>query len=236
MQGLFELDHGKSPAKLVQIAPPFVGRKQELALLERSLQEMAGGQPRVTLIAGEAGIGKTRLLQEVRSMAVRHGAQIGYGRCYEDLALPYLPFVEALHPLLDQNREETGRTLDLDAEILGQLSHQVRLPSAGSGSSVAVQADQDKLRLLLAVSGTILKLARRCPTLFILDNLHWADQPSLELFSYLAFTLAETAVRGPGAAPHPLCLQTGRARGASGPSDRPPPAGGYLPDVHDFRP
>src|SRR5262245_12152972 len=149
MQGLFELDHGDSPAQLAQITPPFVGRKQELALLERSLQEMAAGRPRIMLIAGDAGIGKTRLLQEVRSMAVRHGAQICYGRCYEDLALPYLPFVEALHPLSDQNHEGTGHSLDLDAEVLNQLFHQVRLPSADSGSSMAVQADQDKLRLLL---------------------------------------------------------------------------------------
>jgi predicted ATPase len=196
MEGLFDLDHGESPAKLIQTAPPFVGRQQELALLERTLQEMAGGRPRVTLIVGDAGIGKTRLLQEVRSMAVRYGAQIGYGRCYEDLALPYLPFVEALHPLLDQNREETGHTLNLDAEALGQLFHQAQLPSAAAALSIAVQADQDKLRLLLGVSGTILKLAQRCPTLFIVDDLHWADQPSLELFGYLAFTLAEAAVRG----------------------------------------
>ena len=196
MQGLYEVDHRESPATLVRIAPPFVGRKQELAWLEHSLQEMAGGQPRVMLIAGEAGIGKTRLLQEVRLMAVRHGAQVGYGRCYEDLALPYLPFVEALHPLLEHIREDTGRTLGLDADVLGQLFRQARLPSAGAGPSMAVQADQDKLRLLLAVSGTIIKLAQGCPTLFIVDDLHWADQPSLELFGYLAFTLAEAAMRG----------------------------------------
>ena len=81
---------------LVRMVPPFVGRREELVWLESVLQEVLAGQPRVVLILGEAGIGKTRLLYEVRSDILRRGLQIGYGRCYEDLTLPYLPFVEVL--------------------------------------------------------------------------------------------------------------------------------------------
>jgi AAA ATPase domain len=94
------LDRGKTLPSLVQSAPPFVGRREELAWLERILQETLAGQPRVVLMPGDAGIGKTRLLHEVRAGALRRRLQVGYGRGYEDLLLPYLPFVEVLTTLL----------------------------------------------------------------------------------------------------------------------------------------
>jgi tetratricopeptide (TPR) repeat protein len=59
------------------------------------------------------------------------------------------------------------------------------------------QAEQDKLRLFLAVAHTIVTLAQRCPTLLVMDDLHWADHPSVDLFGHLAFTVADTAMREP---------------------------------------
>ena len=73
--------------------PPFVGRTQELDSLERCFRGAVAGRPRVVLVEGEAGIGKTRLLQEAMSVARRLGMEVWFGRCYEDLTLPYLPFV-----------------------------------------------------------------------------------------------------------------------------------------------
>jgi predicted ATPase len=99
MGGPSERDRGQRLARLVRVVPPFVGRTQELAWLTHLLQEAVAGHPRVILITGEAGIGKTRLLEEMRSGALRHGIQVCYGRCHEDLILPYLPFVEVSRPL-----------------------------------------------------------------------------------------------------------------------------------------
>jgi serine/threonine protein kinase/class 3 adenylate cyclase/tetratricopeptide (TPR) repeat protein len=191
------LERGEGPTGFLRVTPPFVGRRQELAWLEQWLQEAIAGYPRIVLIQGDAGIGKTRLLQEVRSTAVHLGAQACYGRCYEDLALPYLPFAEALRSQLEHFPEDAARILGPDAAIIDQLHLRQGALIAAAGPSLAIQADQDKLRLLLAVSRVIIAQAQKRPTLFVIDDLHWADQPSLELFGHLAFTLAETAVREP---------------------------------------
>ena len=76
--------------------PPFVGRDEELAWLARLLHEAVAGRPGVAFVYGEAGIGKTRLVREFRQEARAAGARVLYGRCQEDLELPYAP----LEPLL----------------------------------------------------------------------------------------------------------------------------------------
>src|SRR5262249_26027773 len=91
--------------------PPFVGREQELALLERWSEEAAAGHPRVVLGRGEAGTGKTRLLPEAMPIARRLGMDVGLGRCYEDLALPSLPFHEILLPRLEQLPDDARASL-----------------------------------------------------------------------------------------------------------------------------
>ena len=190
-----ELDRGKNLASLVRIAPPFVGRRQELDWLVHVLQEATSGHPRVVLIPGEAGIGKTRLLQEARSIAQHYATQIGYGRCYEDLTLPYLPFVGILHPFLEHLPPDVERTLGAEVGLIRRLlNHGGASISAGTPSASA-EADQEKLRLFLAVSRVTITLARRCPALLIVDDLHWADRSSLDLFGHLVFTVADAAVR-----------------------------------------
>ena len=183
-------------SRQVRTIPPFVGRRQELNWLEQSLQDAIAGHARVILIQGEAGVGKTRLLQEVRSDALRRGLQVCYGRGYEDLSLPYLPFVEALRALLEQIPADVEGALGADMEIIGRLLPRNRgsIPAA-SPSSPSIQGDRDKLQLFLAVSRVITTLAQRCPTLFILDDLHWSDRSSLDLLSQLVFTVADMAVR-----------------------------------------
>lgn len=191
----FKFDRDGRPYGLVRTIPPFVGRTEELAWLARCLDAAVAGHPRVVLMSGEAGIGKTRLLQEARSMAVARGLQVYYGRCYEDLVLPYLPFVEALQAYAARVPEETEPTLGADAAAIGQLLHRAGMPPSDAGPSALAQTEQAKLQLFLAVSRGTVTLARHCPTLFVIDDLHWADPLSLELFGHLVFTVADTAVR-----------------------------------------
>src|SRR5262245_9226363 len=87
-------------SSLVRSTSPFVGRAQEVGQLAQWLNDAVTGRPSVVLIQGEAGIGKTRLLHEVRSIAQSIQIQVCLGRCSEDLALPYLPFIESLLPEL----------------------------------------------------------------------------------------------------------------------------------------
>ena len=190
-----KFDREGRPGSLMQTVPAFVGRREELAWIERCLEDTVAGHPRLGLIPGEAGIGKTRLLHEVRSMALRRGLQVCYGRCYEDLTLPYLPFVEILRPHLERPPADMQQVLGADAEVLSQLLYRAGRPLSTVELSTSAQTEQDKLQLFLAVSHTIIRLAQSRPMLFVMDDLHWADPPSLELFGHLGFTVAETAVR-----------------------------------------
>src|SRR5919204_5085579 len=134
MHGLSEPDRDRSRASVLRITPPFVGRRQELAWIEQSIQAAIDGRPRVVLLAGDAGIGKTRLLKAVQSVASRRGVRVCYGRCYEDLPLPYLPFIEAFLAHLDPVPEDVARVLGVEAQAIGQFLHRSReaMPTANS--------------------------------------------------------------------------------------------------------
>jgi class 3 adenylate cyclase/tetratricopeptide (TPR) repeat protein len=194
MDGASEVDRGRSRAPLIRTAAPFVGRGQELAQLTHGLQQAVAGQPAIVLISGESGIGKTRLLQELRAQALQGDVRVGYGRGYEDLALPYLPFIEAWRALREQIPEDVERLLGQDGEVIARLLQPADAVQAASPAASA-QGDQAKLHLFLAVSGAIVTLARRYPILFIVDDLHWADRSSLDLFGHLAFAVADAAMR-----------------------------------------
>lgn len=185
---------GQSP--LVKIAP-FVGRSQELSWLDRWLQEASGGHPRVVLIQGDAGIGKTRLLYEARSIAARLGMQVCFGRCREDLALPYLPFVESLRPQLEGLPDEARLALGPDFGTIRNLLYGGGTAVASARASGPVPADHEKLQLLLAMGNAVVKLAQTSPSLVIIDDVHWADALSLDLFEHLAFTVSDMAAREP---------------------------------------
>jgi len=191
------LSGGKRPSSLVRTVFPFVGRVQERVWLERWLEESTAGHPRIVLVQGEAGIGKTRLLHEARSIARRLQMQVCFARCYEDLTLPYLPFVESLLPLLEQLPEATRQTLGAEFEIIGRLSHASRSKPPATGPAVAGEADHDKLLLFLAVGRATVKLAQTSPTLLVVDDLHWADRLSLDLFDHLSLTVADLAMSEP---------------------------------------
>jgi class 3 adenylate cyclase/tetratricopeptide (TPR) repeat protein len=181
-------------SSLVRSTPPFVGRAQEVEQLAQWLNDAVTGRPSVVLIQGEAGIGKTRLLHEVRSIAQRLQIEVCFGRCSEDLALPYLPFIESLLPELGK-LTDADQVPPPDLEVIQRLLHGGGPLAAGHGPSIPGQADQDKLQLFLAVGHGTVRLAQRRPLLFVVDDLHWADRLSMDLFDHLALAVAEVATR-----------------------------------------
>jgi len=189
-------DRGKRPSSLGRVVPPFVGRRREAEQLAQWLAEAAAGRPRVVLIEGDAGIGKTRFLQEVRSIAQRLQFHACFGRCSEDLALPYLPFVESLLPELDKL---TGaeQLPGPEQDVIRQLLNRGDWPEAAPGPPLPGQADQNRLHLFVAVGRCTVRLARRQPLLLVVDDLHWADRLSLDLFDHLALTVAAVQAQDP---------------------------------------
>jgi tetratricopeptide (TPR) repeat protein len=182
---------------LAKTVPSFVGRQQEIDWFAHALYDVRAGKPRVVLVPGDAGIGKTRLLHEVQTMARQGGYQSYHGRCYEDVMLPYLPFVEALHTQPEQTPEDLEDTLGTESELVRQFLSPSGVLTPMVNVSTTAQADQERLRLFLAMSSSFLTLAQRSPVLFAVDDLHWADPSSLDLLGHLVFTLADTAEHEP---------------------------------------
>jgi class 3 adenylate cyclase len=175
------------------LSPVLVGRQEELSQLEDALLSVNRGDGRFVLLAGEAGIGKTRLATELTRRARKLGCDVLWGSCSEaELVLPYLPFVEALGNHLDEQQPAAVRAnLGAAAAELAQL-----FPQLAEGPPTVPVGDpaQAKLRLFESVV-TLLKLwARDRGLLLVLDDIHWADSSTSELLDYAARRLVRSRV------------------------------------------
>jgi eukaryotic-like serine/threonine-protein kinase len=166
-----------------------VGRVAELEQLQRWLDEAGAGTPRVVVIDGEPGIGTTRLADEVAGRARQRGVRVFHGRCAEDLAVPYLPIVSALRPILGD---------DL-----------VR-PSGPGGTT---EGAHDDLTLFVGVADALVHASRIEPVALYLDALHWADRRTLELLVHLAAAVVDEGKAH--AVPVLVLLTTGRTEPGS---------------------
>ena len=160
----------------------YVGRKQLLAYLADISGQALGGAFRAVFLTGEPGVGKTRTVAEVARVAHAQGAIVLYGRCDEDLAVPYQPFVEALGwytthtsaPQLGRHPAELTRLQPL-------------LPSrvADLGSPVSSDPRSEEYLLFEATGSWLFELARAQPVVLVLDDLHWAPKPVVLLLRHL---------------------------------------------------
>ncbi|WP_443049906.1 helix-turn-helix transcriptional regulator [Streptomyces sp. NBC_00287] len=151
---------------------PLVGRDQELARLLGVLERARGGEARAVLVAGDAGVGKTRVLDEVASRATTDGMTVLTGHCVDlgDVGLPYLPFTEVLGVLAGEPRF---------AEVMA--AH----PVVGRILGTAERDSSGRLQLFEGMAALLADLADVAPLLLVLEDLHWADQSSRDLLRFL---------------------------------------------------
>ena len=159
---------------------PVIGREAELARLHAAWARSARSGRRLTLVSGEPGIGKTRLVAEFTAQLAERDVGVLYGRAEEEALVPYQPVVESLRdPLRD------GVELPLEAGELATL-----LPELALGDSrpagTADSAPGARLRLFEAVSALLDAVAAGRPLLLVLDDLHWAERPTIRLLRHLA--------------------------------------------------
>ena len=168
--------------------PEFVGRGQELALLTAALDANLSRQGQMVMLAGEPGIEKTRTAQELARMAEEAGGQVLWGWCYEgEGAPPYWPWIDSLRtyfqrtdPAILQSQLGTGATSigDMVPEVLGIIGDFEPVP--------AMEPDQARFRLFDAITRFLKRASEDSPLLVVLDDLHWADRPSLLLLEFIA--------------------------------------------------
>ena len=166
----------------------FVGREREMAGLRAAMDAAMNGHGRVVMLAGEPGIGKTRMAQELAYYAQESGAQVLWGWCYEGEGAPsYWPWVDSLRTHFqgtepDRLRDQLGggasHIAELIPEVLGILD--------GLESSPAMEPDQARFRLFDSITGFFKRASDDSPVLLVIDDLHWADQPSLLLLEFVA--------------------------------------------------
>ncbi|MFG2276429.1 helix-turn-helix transcriptional regulator [Streptomyces chartreusis] len=151
---------------------PLIGRDDEFARLSGMLERARGGDARAVLVAGDAGVGKTRVLDEVSGRAAADGMIVLSGHCVDlgDVGLPYLPFTEVLGVLAGDER--FAGVLD-GHPVVGRL--------LGGGTD----AVSDRLRLFEGIAGLLADLSEIAPVLLVLEDLHWADQSSRDLLRFL---------------------------------------------------
>jgi class 3 adenylate cyclase/DNA-binding SARP family transcriptional activator len=155
---------------------PFVARAAERARVTAAWDAVQAGEGRVVVLAGEPGIGKTSLAAVFARDAHAGGAAVLLGRCHAEALVPYEPFVEALRQLAPARLEER-------AQQLGRV-----MPELAPDSPAPAEREDPAARYLLfdAVARTLTDSAREAPVVLVLEDLHWADPPTLLLLKHVA--------------------------------------------------
>ncbi len=168
------------PPLLTDVGRVFVGRDAEVERLGQLWKEAVAGERRVALLAGEPGVGKTRLAAELAAQVYEQGAIVLAGRCDEDLGVPYQPFVEGLRHYVDHAPEvRLGR-------YGGELVRLVpELAERGSDLAPPIRSDPEteRYRLFDAVAAWLASADE--PLLLVLDDLGWAAKPTLLLLRHI---------------------------------------------------
>jgi RecA/RadA recombinase len=176
------------PPLLARLEPrPFVGRAAQLAQLHASWEEISLGQARVIALVGEPGIGKTRLIARVAARAHADGGVVLYGRADEESVSPYQPFVEALRHYAAHRAGLTDE-IQLPAAAAEELARLVpELFSRTARTVVRAEDTRERSRheLFDAIARLLLHAAGSQRLLLALEDLHWADVPTLLLLRHL---------------------------------------------------
>ncbi len=175
---------------------PFVGRERELAALESALAGTRRGRGRMVLVSGEAGIGKTRLAEELTTRAKAQGVPVVWALAYEgEGAPPFWPWVQAVRAMLGRTEGDPPTPLPAigpEEADLGHLVPEIGALIRGETSAPELQPGSARFWLNQGVCDFIRRRAAGGPMVLVLDDMHWADPPSLDLAVHLGLQLDDT--------------------------------------------
>lgn len=167
----------------------FIGRRDELAELERALGDSSGGHPSLVFLAGESGVGKTRLLGELIELAGQLDARVLGGACIElgDDELPYAPLVQSLRPLQRADDPVLAELPDVTRAELARLIPELGEPPG----EPETERGEVQRRLFDAFLELISSLGAERPVLLWIEDIHWADRSTRSFLSFLSASLTE---------------------------------------------
>jgi predicted ATPase len=174
-------DNRRVPRRLS--SPQLIGRGDALEAVAQALERAAAGDPGLVIVAGEAGVGKTRLAREACARAADAGARVLWGGCVPLDAgeLPYAPLVAALRPL--------SRELSQADDLLGPAREELHrlLPELGAAAAPAGPVTPtSRTRLFELLLGVLGRLAEAAPVVLVVEDIHWADGATRDLLRFLA--------------------------------------------------
>jgi tetratricopeptide (TPR) repeat protein len=201
-QALQSIEAGKVKEPLKEAAPSenpiyrrvFVGREAELKQLQSAFDGAMSGNGALMMVMGEPGIGKTALCEQLSTYVTLRGGRTLVGHCYEEgsLSLPYLAFVEALRSYVLSRevkdlREELGTGAADVARIVSEVRERLKVKPRPPGDP-----EEERYRLMQAVTGFLSHAATVQPLLLVLEDLHDADKGTLDMLTHISRHLAGT--------------------------------------------
>jgi len=175
----------------------FVGRQRETDHLRSVFEDVLSGKGRMVMLAGEPGIGKTRIAQEIARYASMRGAAILWGRSYESGgAPPYWPWVQLIRSYVsvtdpDVLRRQMGSTASIIAEVVPEVRD--KLPDVAEPSRED-DPGSARFRLFDSIATFLRQAASDTPLVLMLEDLHWSDKPSLMLLEFVAREIAHSKI------------------------------------------
>ncbi|MEA2411693.1 MAG: eukaryotic-like serine/threonine-protein kinase, partial [Thermoleophilaceae bacterium] len=174
----------------------FVGREQEVDRLRQALEETFDGRGRLMMLVGEPGIGKTRTAQELGTYARVRGARVLVGRSYEGEGAPaYWPWLQMARAYIhDADPETVVSDMGAGVSDIGQVMADLQdlIPGLSASGSQTLEPEQARFRFFDSITTFLKNAAQRDPLVLFLDDLHWADGPSLRLLQFLARELSDS--------------------------------------------
>jgi hypothetical protein len=201
LQALQSIERGESQAapesgEGADISPiyrrAFVGRERELKQLKDAFDNACSGNGSLAMVIGEPGIGKTALCEKLKTYVGIRGGQTLVGHCYEEgsLSFPYLAFVEAMRSyVLERDPDDLREVLGTGATHVGRIVSEIRdrlrveLPTPST-------PEEDQYRLMQSVTEFLDHAAKAQPMLIVLEDLHDADQGTLDMLAFISRQLA----------------------------------------------
>ena len=166
----------------------FVGREKEMDELRAGLEDSLSGRGRLMMLVGEPGIGKTRTSEEFATYARLRNVQVLWGRCYEGEGAPaYWPWVQIIRSYAhDKEPKELMSEMGPGAADIAQVVSEVKERLPGLPAPPALEPDQARFRLFDSITTFLKNASKDKPMMVVLDDMHWADKPSLLLLQFLA--------------------------------------------------